>query len=73
MTPRTPPGYYPLDIRYRHVLGAGCVLLCTACGVEAHGPIPRLHPAEYNAMVETFIREHRGCADRLQLTNRGAA
>jgi hypothetical protein len=64
-----PAGYFPLDIRYRHVLAARCVLLCTACGVEAHGPIPRLHPAEYNRTCERFLHEHRRCAD----THRGAA
>lgn len=66
---RAPAGFWPLDIRYQHVLGAGCVLLCIRCGVEAHGPIPRLDPSGYNSMAEDFLREHKGCAD----LQRGAA
>ena len=66
---RPPVGFYPLDVRYRHVLAAGQVLLCTICHIETHGPVPRVDPATYNSMAEDFIREHKGCED----VQRGAA
>ena len=66
---RAPAGCFELDALAPWVVGAGAVVLCLRSGVEAAGPIPRLHPAEYNAMVEEFLQEHRRCAE----LHRGAA
>jgi hypothetical protein len=64
---RPPAGFFPLDVRYGHVLGAGQVLYCARCHVEAHGPVPRTAPAEYSRMCEQFIEEHKHCSAEGQI------
>jgi hypothetical protein len=63
---RAPAGYYALDARYAHVLGAGSVLVCTACGGEAHVPGPRRDPAAYSTACEEWIEKHKPCAGTLE-------
>jgi len=58
---RPPAGYFALDIRHPHILGAGCVLVCTRCNVESHAPVPRLDPTGCSTACDRFLREHRAC------------
>ena len=64
-----PAGYYELNALAPWIVGAGCVLLCLRCRLEAHAPIPRRDPAGYTRTCEAFLEEHRRCAD----VRRGAA
>lgn len=61
---RCPPGFWPACELYKHVVMAGSSLACLACGAEGKtGVLPR-DVSAYNGAVETFLQEHRTCADR---------
>ncbi len=62
---RPPAGYHVASESYRHVVMAGSVLVCLACGAEGHTTASaRVDLARYNADVEAFIARHAPCAYR---------
>ncbi len=68
---RAPAGFYPAhpaNELYKHVVMAGCVIVCLACRAEGRLPSPRDVHA-YDRDVEAFILKHKACTD----VHRGAA
>lgn len=58
---RTPAGHYAVHAFYPWVTSAGTGLHCARCGVSARAPLPKA--ADYGAVVEGFVAEHKHCTE----------